>query len=1621
MSLQQPLEASRVHSNAFNFLSFVQSGVDPRTGQYTFSVNLPPVAANALCGPLVPLSLSFSPMQGGDQGLGLGWSLGLSSYESGTRRLRLSSGEQWQLNAAEDAIPDLLLDTLRVARLGNDAYRLVHKNGAVEILRNPARAYRRALPDEVHSPEGRRVFFEYEPIGGGERLLRAVRDDSQRLLELTRTAGGVTLTFYPDTQAPVPFVLRHENSQVREIALPGGGAWQLRYGTVGGQLCLTGLDTPTGARETIEYAERGHAFPSGGPTTPLARVERHIVSTGAEQAPPVQTETHYTYTGTNFLGYDAPNLRWEDGLDNLYKVLEPYGYGSTEMHWEQGRAVRSTVRRYNRFHLLTEETVSQAGCVRRIVTTYPERSGLPFHEQVPQCQLPQTVTTTWYREDAPGEVREEIERTTFDEHGNLVEEVAANGVRQTYTYYPAEGEGADCPPDAYGFVRHLKYHESLPAPVEANTPVEGAAAHPIRMRYRYAQLASLHAGEPAYLVRCQALREEMVGGAGALREQVDYTQVDDPRDFAHYGRLRTETVTRAGRSTTTTHAYALEAGLLVDEVSVTGFDGCRDGWTQRRSLATGQAVTVREADGQTLDYEYDALGRVVSETVARGSAWEATRRYAWHLASAPGERVTQEAKDVNGVTTTTIYDGLQRVVRIEAQDGDMPGAPVRVTYTAGYNALGQLVEETQTDWLEGRALPLTTRYDYDAWGELARTWRPDGVTEHTEHDPVARRVTHWLEGRDGRAGGRTVTVSNVSGQPVSETRYDETGKAAGEVRWAYDGFGRCVAQTDRAGRCTRHEYDWADREMLTVHDDGTRIVREFAAHSEAALTVGLEVNGTGVGSQTYDGLSRLTEQVVGGLARRWDFEGGNGRPFREHTPAGHTLKYRYEPQLQQQLVHRMLEPGGVHAAQETDYDYHPRRGTLTLASDVPSGQTYALDYYPSGRLKAEEWTYADGGVQVTRQTHYVHSMAGRALRYTDAGGLVQRNSYNDFGQLWRVECGLLSVVLHYDNLSRLERIEARDAGGRTLDTTLFYDAFGRETERVLVPSNGLTQVLEQTYTMADQVELRRLMQAEQVLREETYTYDQRARLVDYACVGSAPVRDAHGHLVRAQTWKYDAWDNVRELTTVFEEADGTRAQDVATFVFADPADPVRLTGITHSHPAYPASVTLAYDADGNLTRDERGYTLAYDPLGRLVRVERDGQTLGEYGYDPLDRLVHQAPAGQAALWRSYRDEEWVGAWQDGRWQRTLREDGLVLGGQADGRASLYGTDARQSVMRVIEAGQVRELAYTPWGWREVQPAGVPGFNGEAQDPVSGCYLPGQGYRAYSASLMRFTRPDSLSPFGEAGPNPYAYCLGDPVNWTDRSGHLPFWANMLIGVAATVATAVVTAGVGTLVGAAAANTSWATAAFAGARVAGYLGTGLGVAGAAVTLASLGVGLSGDEDTANTLGKVGMGLTIGAAAFGGFGAGVLKGGGRVPIGNARGRGQRVLAENTRSEEFQMHSINQSASRSSSSPVQGQRPPSYEQSPPSYQDEAAASAFVTEMTSRPYTLENQIIDRVFVGASSRQGRRYLLENQLNGPPELIIGNINSLKNRALWYGELSIRQRVDLASIGLKIRPY
>ncbi|PAM85452.1 MULTISPECIES: RHS repeat-associated core domain-containing protein [unclassified Pseudomonas] len=170
----------------------------------------------------------------------------------------------------------------------------------------------------------------------------------------------------------------------------------------------------------------------------------------------------------------------------------------------------------------------------------------------------------------------------------------------------------------------------------------------------------------------------------------------------------------------------------------------------------------------------------------------------------------------------------------------------------------------------------------------------------------------------------------------------------------------------------------------------------------------------------------------------------------------------------------------------------------------------------------------------------------------------------------------------------------------------------------------------------------------------------------------------------------------------------------------------------------------------------------------------------KYQYDALDRLVTFEATKPSSSQLFYMKDRLANRIQ-GSLQQTVMQHGdqaLAQREQQTGstKTSLLGSDRLGSVLNEFNAAQRRHFAYTAYG--HLRPGNtlpsLLGFKGVHPDPLTGCYMLGNGYRMFSPILMRFISPDSLSPFGKGGVNAYAYCGGDPLNRTDPTGHAWFF-------------------------------------------------------------------------------------------------------------------------------------------------------------------------------------------------------------------------------------------------------
>ena len=211
--------------------------------------------------------------------------------------------------------------------------------------------------------------------------------------------------------------------------------------------------------------------------------------------------------------------------------------------------------------------------------------------------------------------------------------------------------------------------------------------------------------------------------------------------------------------------------------------------------AAGRVIASQDRSGQSLRYDYDAMGLMTRVYDAEGDLM----------------RWTYDAEG----QLETITDAVGNVVRFERPE---PGVVVRHdpstgTTTYRYDAYGRLSEELRGE--------LRIRYRYDDQGRLVERRTPEGV-ETLRYDVQGRLAEH--SGPDGSlrygydAHGRVTSVTNSALEETLRFSYDAAGRRAGiELPWGTQAYER-----DVAGRLTAVVAPNGERVEFELNDDGRR-------------------------------------------------------------------------------------------------------------------------------------------------------------------------------------------------------------------------------------------------------------------------------------------------------------------------------------------------------------------------------------------------------------------------------------------------------------------------------------------------------------------------------------------------------------------------------------------------------------------------------------------------------------------------------------------------------------------------------------------------------------------------------------------------------------------------------
>ncbi|MBK0057911.1 hypothetical protein IAE40_04650 [Pseudomonas sp. S44] len=957
------------------------------------------------------------------------------------------------------------------------------------------------------------------------------------------------------------------------------------------------------------------------------------------------------------------------------------------------------------------------------------------------------------------------------------------------------------------------------------------------------------------------------------------------------------------------------------------------------STRTGLVLKEQDISGNISSYTWDGLGRLTKTLNNSGSEFETTETYEHGLAlpdtlkfkddKAPSLALSGyiQHTDTTGAKTLSIYDNRNQEIEVWECRSDPENewyclqkksyvdGKVREVIDYDYSSSTPVHRTALTQYLDNTRFDIekdssgdasTTAYIYTvAWDTaeyraIVKVYFDNTAVESSAQAELGAGtmngyIRFWIND-DNVINKVKVPFDCVNSKPfgLCEMQFlDTRGNVTNVHRLALSvaakdsrtltvtphstasqtyNAGKRTSVTDEQGQLTSFAYDVFGRVTTTTYPDGSVLNKTYPTHSSReliesiTLTAGETVHA--LGTQVFDGLERLVSSTSTGQ-RTFTYTDNRLDPAKEVSPRG-TLTYESIPQLGSAA--KSIKGKDLHH----QFSYAKGTGLLSQYTDQ-SGLDVTLGYGALSRPVNETIVPAKDQPALTQSLAW--SPNGRCTSYKDVAGVTQARRYDARGNVVEVDDPDIKVTAVYGAFNRMKsQVITRKKSAEKLTIEYSYNALGEEVERRIVPADKSKAVtVQHTYRKNHQLATRTVIAKGQTVRKESFSYDNRNMLSGYECSGSELNLDSFGKAITKLELTNDALGNI---VTCISHFDG--GSDTATFHYDNPQVPCQLSKISHTHADYPAVIELKYDANGCMTKNEKGQTLSYDALNRLASL-KDAEHTYLYHYDPQGRLRSRSKLTERTDWHYDPSMTMPLLVSERRGEKTLRlcrlaEEVCATTHPDTDKPLLICADRVGTPLITLDGTlDPKLIKCSPFGISDAPLSAA--WTGGLYDDVSGVYHLGE--RQYSPSLMRFTTPDSWSPFGAGGYNIYAYL--DPVNCPDPNGHISFWG--WVGIAAAVLLGVVV-GVLTM----------------GAGVAAIMATGMTlaagmmVAGGALILAAGVVGIAAevvrdhDPATARTLDWVAFGLGVAGAVLT-LGAGFARGAAQTALRGVRSAAPRV----------------------------------------------------------------------------------------------------------------------------------
>ncbi len=758
---------------------------------------------------------------------------------------------------------------------------------------------------------------------------------------------------------------------------------------------------------------------------------------------------------------------------------------------------------------------------------------------------------------------------------------------------------------------------------------------------------------------------------------------------------------------------------------------------------TGLLTSFTDQNSQTTNYDYEAATyRIRSATLPSdpgNNNARAVTSFAYSSSTAPTtfpftatRSSSISANPALNDSSTTTYDGLARVIKIQHT---MPSGPPSTVDTT-YYLLSRVATVSNPYFSTADSTYGLVTNTYDPLDRFTSVKKQDGSVSSSDYSSGNCTLS------TDEAGKARKSCSDGLGRLVQV--FEDPSGLNYETDYQYDALGN-LRRVDQKGSAPADNSQWRTR--LFTYDSLSRLL---TAHNPESGTI----------TYSYDADGNLLQKTS---------------PAPNQTgSATQTISYCYDE------LHRLT--GKAYSAQSCPltspvvtyiYDSGPNaKGKLTGVTDQAGTANYSYDVL--GRLSSETRTIAgisksisyeynlDGSLKTLHYPSgaavtYAPDSAGRILSAIDSGNsinYVTSATYQADNQMTGFVSGnggaFAGITSAFSYNKRLQPINMSASAPSQTVFSIGYDFH-----------------LGSGSTGSDNGNVWNIYNFRDRTRDQSFNYDTLNRLTSASNAGTnCAATTVNGKTEYwGNSYGYDAWGNL-----------------TAKSVTKCSAENMSLTALVNNQLS-----GYGYDAVGNMTSDPTdGVNNSYDAENRIGSATKAGVTTS-YVYDADGNRVEKTDGSTGTLYW-YMTPGIIG---ESDLSGTMKSEYVFFDGERVARkdfsggatsAFYYFSDHLKTASVVTDsAGNIKgESDYYPWGG-ELQFVNNDSnhykFTGKERDQETG--LDNFGKRYYGNALGRFVTPDPLmnsgQPWNPQTWNRYTYTLNNPLRYTDPTG-LYTWGN-----------------------------------------------------------------------------------------------------------------------------------------------------------------------------------------------------------------------------------------------------